>query len=53
MFHLARELGMTVGELGDRMSSTELVEWMALYKIEAGEREHSQQVAKQRSNRKR
>jgi len=53
MFHLARELGMTVAELGDRMSSTELVEWMALYKIEAGEREHQRQVAEQRSKRKR
>ena len=53
MFHLARELGMTVRELGERMSSTELVEWMALYKIEASERDHQKQVAQQRSNRKR
>lgn len=53
MFHLARELGMTVGELGERMSSAELVEWMALYKIESSEREHQRQVAQQRSKRKR
>lgn len=53
MFHLARELGMTVGELGERMSSAELVEWMALYKVEAGERDHQRQVSQQRSKRKR
>jgi len=35
---------MTVGELSDRMSSAELVEWMALHKIEAGERDHQRQV---------
>ena len=44
---------MTVGELLNRMSSAELVEWMALYKIEANEREHQRQVAQQRSKRKR
>jgi hypothetical protein len=44
---------MTVGELSDRMSSAEMAEWMALYKIEASEREHSRQVAEQRSKRKR
>jgi hypothetical protein len=44
---------MTVGELEERMSSAELVEWMALYKIEAGERDHQRQVAQQRSKRKR
>jgi hypothetical protein len=52
-FQLARELGMTVGELSVRMSSAEMAEWMALYKIEASEREHSRQVAEQRSKRKR
>lgn len=52
MFNLARELGMTVAELGERMSSRELTEWIALYKIEGSEREHSRQVAQQRSKRK-
>lgn len=36
---LARELGMTKGELLTRMSSYELTEWMALYSMEAKERE--------------
>lgn len=44
---------MTVDELLGRISSAELVEWMALYKIEAGERDHQRQVAKQRNSRKR
>lgn len=34
MFFLARTLGMTVGELGRRMSSSELVEWEASYDLE-------------------
>jgi hypothetical protein len=44
---------MTVSELETRMTSAELVEWMALYKLEAAERDHQQQVAKQRSKRRR
>ncbi len=40
---------MTVGELETRMTSAELVEWMALYQIEASEREHAQKVSKSRS----
>lgn len=44
---------MTVAELSDRMTSAELAEWMALYKIEASERDHNRQVAEQRSKRKR
>ena len=36
---LARELGMTVGELLDRMSSSELAEWATLYRIEADEQQ--------------
>lgn len=39
MMSLARELGMTLGELGARMSSAELTDWIALARIEAGERE--------------
>lgn len=52
MFGLARELGMTVSELGERMTSRELTEWMALYKIEASEQDHQRQVASQRAKRK-
>lgn len=48
MFNLARELGMTVGELGERMSSREFTEWIALYKIEASERDHQRQRAKKK-----
>jgi len=44
---------MTVAQLMDNMSSAEFVEWMALYKIEASEREHQRQLAEQRSRRKR
>lgn len=44
---------MTVARLMDEMSSAEFVEWMALYKIEASEREHQKQVAQQRAKRKR
>lgn len=34
MFALAGHLGMTVAELGERMSSSELSEWMAMLAIE-------------------
>ena len=34
MFRLALELGKTVGELERTLTSTELVEWMALYELE-------------------
>lgn len=37
MFRLARELKMTVGDLGARMDSRELSEWMAFFTIEAEE----------------
>ena len=33
MFRLAAQLGMTVAELCDRMSSTELSEWMAVHRF--------------------
>lgn len=36
---LARELGYTVRELLARVSSYELTEWVALYRIEAEERD--------------
>jgi hypothetical protein len=44
---------MTVGQLLDNMTSNELTEWMALYKIEASEREQQTQRAKSKANRKR
>src|SRR5690606_3853501 len=34
MFRLALALGMTVAELGQRMSSAELTEWMAFFGLE-------------------
>lgn len=34
LFRLALALGCTVGELSDRVSSSEIVEWMAYYNIE-------------------
>lgn len=40
---------MPVGELLDRMSSSELTEWAALFKIEAEESKHQQQVSTNRS----
>jgi hypothetical protein len=35
---LARDLGMTRGELRARMSQAEIVDWLALYLLEAQER---------------
>lgn len=43
---------MTVGELLERMDSSELTEWIALHKIEASEREQQQQRAKSKAKRK-
>ncbi len=40
---------MTVSELLDRMSSAEMTEWAALFKIEAEEAAHNQKVASSRS----
>ena len=34
MFRLALAIGCTVGELSDRVSSAEIVEWMAYYNLE-------------------
>lgn len=58
MYSLARELGMTVGELAGRMSGQELLYWQALYGIEERERgerraeadiaRHTQQLARGR-----
>lgn len=35
MFRLAERLGMTVAELGQRMSAPELMEWLALDQMDA------------------
>jgi hypothetical protein len=40
---------MTVGDMLDRMSSEELTEWIALYRIEYSEHEQAQQRAKARA----
>lgn len=58
IFRIAREVGgMTVAELSRRMSSRELSEWIALFRIEAEEQrqrelgqraELNRQAAKQR-----
>tara|TARA_R110000796_G_scaffold165764_3_gene282620 strand:- start:167 stop:292 length:126 start_codon:yes stop_codon:yes gene_type:complete len=40
---------MTVGDMLDRMSSEELTEWIALYRIEYSEQEQAQQRAKART----
>lgn len=37
---------MTVAELGDRMSSEELTEWMAIWAIRADEAEKARNKAK-------
>lgn len=34
LFRLARDLGMTVAELEQRLSSAEFVEWQAFYQVE-------------------
>lgn len=44
---------MTVGQLLDSMDSSEVVEWIALYKIEASEREQQKQKAEQKAKRRR
>ncbi len=36
---LARELGMTLGELSQRMSSSELIDWVVLSRIESEEQD--------------
>lgn len=34
---MARDLGLPVGELGNRLSWAELLHWIALYQIEANQ----------------
>ena len=33
LFRIAHELGMTVSELGEKMTATEYSEWIAYFKI--------------------
>ena len=51
-FHLARDLGMPVGEMLERMSSHELTEWRALYQIEADEKRRANEMARQRARKR-
>ena len=39
MMGLARELGMTLGDLSQRMSSSELIDWVVLSRIESEEQD--------------
>jgi len=39
MFYMAEKLGMTVDELGNRMSSLEFAEWIAYQRIVAHEQD--------------
>ena len=43
---IARDLGMTVAELGRRMSAREFYEWAAFYKWEAAEQAKAQREAR-------
>lgn len=45
-FRLAESLGMTVGELLGRMSSAELTEWIAEFKLRAWEAERERSKPK-------
>jgi hypothetical protein len=50
---LARELGMTVREMLNRIDSRELSEWMAYYMLEAEEREQADKKASMKSGMRR
>ena len=45
MFVRAEKLGMTVEELGARMSHAEFIEWQALDHLRAEERERAERMA--------
>lgn len=50
MFAIAQKLGgMTVGELEERLSVTELAEWGALFEVEAEEHKKAMREAEQKS----
>ena len=46
MFVLARDLGMTVADLGRRMSSAEFTDWIAFYKLEQDDRKAAMRDAR-------
>ena len=45
LFVLAERLGMTVAELGDRLTAPELVEWQAFDELRAAEQEKAERLA--------
>tara|TARA_R100001163_G_C5062910_1_gene200083 strand:+ start:2287 stop:2430 length:144 start_codon:yes stop_codon:yes gene_type:complete len=45
---LARELGYTLAELGERMTKEELELWCVLYEVEAQEQDEARRKAKRR-----
>ncbi|MBT9177528.1 MAG: hypothetical protein DDT20_01862 [Firmicutes bacterium] len=49
MFRLARDLGMTVAELEQRMSAREFTEWIAFCSAEAKEEEAAYKKAAQKA----
>ena len=51
-FKLARELGMTVGELLATMSFKEYNQWIRFYKWETGEQNKQQALAEAERNKK-
>ena len=53
MFRLARDLGMTVAELEQRMSTREFAEWAAFCMVEAKEKEAAYKRAEQKARIKR
>lgn len=50
-FRLARELGMTVGELEQRVSTCELHDWGLYLDVEETAREQAQENARRRKGR--
>ena len=44
-FRLARDLGITYGELKARMSNKEFTEWLAFYSYERKQREEAERKA--------
>lgn len=53
MYVLAERLGMTVAELGVRMSHAELVGWAAHDQLTAFEREHARREAEMQARARR
>jgi len=50
-FELAERLGMTVAELGERMSARELSQWMALERLRVQEQEKWQREQERKRRR--